>query len=389
MALLVGMDEAGYGPHLGPLVVAGAAVEFPAGHGGASRSRADAAPDACLWELLRREVRRRVAGASDRVVICDSKRAYSSADREAGLAVLERAVLGFLGTSGLRPRTLADLLDAIAVRPANGSTDGDGGLRHGAAGLCPGGAGPAEPWHRPHELALPFAAEAGSVAEAARLLGRGLAAAGADAGRLWVNVAAASRLNRLIEQGGRNKAAALFALTVEVLREVRRSRPEADLFVTMDQHGGRRYYAGLLAGAFPMQAVETVEESSQGSRYRVGPPPGFAGGRWHGLPARESWAGCPCHLVGFAGAKPGGRGTMHLLVTERAEERSLLVALASMAAKYVRELHMHQMNAFFRARVPGLRATAGYGRDARRFLDETASARAAAGLPLEVLLRAR
>jgi hypothetical protein len=326
MALLVGMDEAGYGPHLGPLVVAAAALEFAG----------DAAPSASLWALLRQTVRRRPAGSSDRVVICDSKRAYSTANREAGLATLERTVLGFLAAWGLRPRTLADLLAMVAV---------------GTPDAAP------EPWHRPADLALPWQAPAEAVAGAARLLERGLGAAGAAAGRLAANVVPAARLNRLIADGGRNKAQALFAVTLELLADLRRFRPDADLLITMDQHGGRHHYADLLAGAFPMQAVETVEESADGSRYRLGPP-------------------------------PGGRGTMHLAVRQRAEERSLLAALASMAAKYLRELHMHQMNAFFQARVPNLKATAGYGRDARRFLEETRAARAAADLPLEILLRA-
>jgi len=39
--------------------------------------------------------------------------------------------------------------------------------------------------------------------------------------------------------------------------------------------------------------------------------------------------------------------------------------------------------------VPGLRPTAGYGRDAHRFLEETAPARAAAEMPLEIVLRSR
>ena len=45
-------------------------------------------------------------------------------------------------------------------------------------------------------------------------------------------------------------------------------------------------------------------------------------------------------------------------------------ALASMAAKYLRELFMEGLNAFFAARVEGLRPTAGYYGDGTRFLEE-------------------
>ena len=67
----------------------------------------------------------------------------------------------------------------------------------------------------------------------------------------------------------------------------------------------------------------------------------------------------------------------------------LATALASMTAKYLRELHMIQFNAYFQARVPGLKPTAGYGLDAWRFLDDIAAARAADGLAGPTLLRTR
>jgi ribonuclease HII len=53
-----------------------------------------------------------------------------------------------------------------------------------------------------------------------------------------------------------------------------------------------------------------------------------------------------------------------------AEERHLPVALASMGAKFVRELSMRRLNAFFTARMPSLAPTAGYVEDGRRYLAE-------------------
>ena len=46
------------------------------------------------------------------------------------------------------------------------------------------------------------------------------------------------------------------------------------------------------------------------------------------------------------------------------------VALASMAAKYLRELFMEALNSYFAERVEGLRPTAGYYSDGSRFLEE-------------------
>jgi len=365
MAILVGIDEAGYGPHLGPLVVAAAAIEFAG----------DTPPEPGFWGALEAHVRDRPGGAGDHVVICDSKLAYGGAR---DLCVLERTVLGFLAAAGARPRSLADLLRATCVRAASESAPGLP-CEDGMAAACPPAGGPplrghvspagdsmpgerraghatrdAEPWDKPHALALPHAAGAEDVASAAGHVAKGLASLGAKPGGLWANAAPAARLNRLMD-GQRNKAGALFALAADLVAEVQGRWPHDPIHVTMDRHGGRRYYAKLLAGAFPMIPVETLEESPGQSRYRL---------------AR-------------------GQAPISVTVRDRCETWSLPTALASMAAKYVRELHMAQLNAYFQTLVPGLRPTAGYGLDAWRFLDDVAAARAAAGVPDAAILRSR
>src|SRR3954451_24084725 len=75
----VGLDEAGYGPNLGPLVMASSACHVPE----------DAPPS--LWKLLRRAVRRTDHKADDRLLIDDSKKVNQGDD---GLARLEAGVLG-------------------------------------------------------------------------------------------------------------------------------------------------------------------------------------------------------------------------------------------------------------------------------------------------------
>ena len=52
----------------------------------------------------------------------------------------------------------------------------------------------------------------------------------------------------------------------------------------------------------------------------------------------------------------------------QADATDKAAALASMAAKYVRELFMEGLNAYFASRVADLRPTAGYYQDGRRFL---------------------
>lgn len=326
MAILVGIDEAGYGPHLGPLVVAAAAVRLPD-------------PNPNLWGALRGHVRKRPRGRSARLAICDSKDAYTAC----GPAPLERATLGFLSACGQTAASLSALLAATRTTPADGDAADDASC----------------PWDRPSALHLPLHANAASLRTAADHLRRGFDRLGGGCERLWINAAPAARFNRLVRTTG-NKAAALFALTADLLAAVHRRWPDETVHVTMDRHGGRRYYADLLAQAFPLHAVVTVDESPGASVYR--------------LP--RGGPGC-------------GPADMRLTICERCEETSLPTALASMAAKYVRELHMHQFNAYFRAKVPDLRPTAGYGRDAWRFLAEVDGARRADGVVDADILRCR
>jgi hypothetical protein len=57
-------------------------------------------------------------------------------------------------------------------------------------------------------------------------------------------------------------------------------------------------------------------------------------------------------------------------------ESYLPVALASMFAKYLRELAMIAWNEFWCDRLPGLEPTAGYPNDAKRFKEAIAAAQA-------------
>ena len=65
---------------------------------------------------------------------------------------------------------------------------------------------------------------------------------------------------------------------------------------------------------------------------------------------------------------PGSSASIHIQFRPEAEEVHLPVALASMTAKLVRELTMARFNRYWSSRMPGLKPTAGYVQDARRWL---------------------
>ena len=63
----------------------------------------------------------------------------------------------------------------------------------------------------------------------------------------------------------------------------------------------------------------------------------------------------------------GLKRKVSLVFKPRADGGSLPVALASMLAKYLREVFMRQFNRYWQQHVPDLEPTAGYPTDAGRF----------------------
>src|SRR5882762_6785621 len=81
MPWVVGIDEAGYGPNLGPLVQAAVALYLPD-------------DDPAGWETLKPIVRRCHEKDDDRLLIDDSKKVYTTG----GFAALERIVYSLFCT---------------------------------------------------------------------------------------------------------------------------------------------------------------------------------------------------------------------------------------------------------------------------------------------------
>ncbi|MFN8706319.1 MAG: hypothetical protein ACK50J_06520, partial [Planctomyces sp.] len=67
----------------------------------------------------------------------------------------------------------------------------------------------------------------------------------------------------------------------------------------------------------------------------------------------------------------------------------LPVALASMVSKYIREVLMVRLNAFWQNQVPDLKPTKGYPLDAKRFRDQIATEAEALGIHESRLWRIR
>ncbi len=97
MAILAGIDEAGFGPILGPLVVTGVSFRVP-----------DDQLDVCLWETLRESCSHLPARAAQRLVITDSKKLYRSRRH---LPAIERPALVMLAVKDHPPQEWLELLE--------------------------------------------------------------------------------------------------------------------------------------------------------------------------------------------------------------------------------------------------------------------------------------
>ncbi len=100
MAVLVGIDEAGYGPILGPLVVSSSVFSLDDNH-----LKSD------LWQVLHRSVSNRRKGQAGRLLITDSKKAHSKSQ---GITQLQRTTLAAIRCLGKKTDTLPQLLTALS-----------------------------------------------------------------------------------------------------------------------------------------------------------------------------------------------------------------------------------------------------------------------------------
>ncbi|MBL8840141.1 MAG: hypothetical protein JNL90_01295 [Planctomycetes bacterium] len=298
MKAVGGIDEAGLGPTLGPLLFGATLFTGPAPAVGDLRA------------ALAGVVGERFDPAGATLAIDDSKRLFAG---RRTLAPLELPALAVLRPGAARPATLEA---AVAA-------DGD--------------AAEWAEWYRAGD-ALPRACDAALVEGwrarfAAELAARGLALVEALARPVFE-----PQLNGCFARG-MNKGDAVLSCVAPLITRLAAAVPQHDLELVVDRLGGRRYYGDFLRHLFPLRPLVVVEEEPERSRYRL---------------------------------RDGAR-TLEIAFEVDGDRRHLPVALASLCAKYVRELFVERLNRCFAARRPGLLPTAGYPQDAARWLADVAT----------------
>lgn len=325
--VLAGIDEAGYGPLLGPMCVGMAVLRIEAW------SEGDPAPD--LWKLLRPGVKRK-PGKSGAIAIDDSKKLKLSNDSATlhPLTHLERAVLACLRCHDSAPASPAD--DA-ALHEALGVS------------LAPFDCYSGSP------LPLPVAWEAPQIDIAANVLRSALARSSVSIVGLRCDTIGEDRFNQTIERTGSKASVSLRAIANHLGALLSLPLRDGDsVRLVCDRLGGRTAYATVLERMAreidPAATVTTSDESERASRYELV------------IHARR----------------------IGVLFQTEGDSAHLPIALASMIAKYTRELAMARFNRYWATRFAALasaqpspqtcelKPTAGYRNDATRWLRDAA-----------------
>ena len=228
----IGIDEAGYGPNLGPLVMAAVVAE----------TDNERKPD--IWGDLPETVGRANSGAN-RLWVDDSKAIHKGGQ---GRDRLEAAALTLLTASGQAvPARLSQWLSVVGA----GSFD--------EVELTP--------WLRPSEdPPVPYAGAAELLRN--HLVARPFSAAPWRIVEIRAQVVGPSRFNAGIAEGG-TKAAAHFAAFSRLLRPIWDACDGQVVHVRSDKHGGRHYYYEPLSRAFPDAWIDRGAEGPALSCYTL------------------------------------------------------------------------------------------------------------------------
>ncbi len=323
-----GIDEAGYGPMLGPLVV-----------GLATLHTQNKVSPANPWKLLAPVVShhaRRSKQAKRAIAVADSKKLHRPTPED--LTALEHGVLSFIAQErGSVPATFRELLDHLTAGRRKYLED--------------------YPWYRGADLPIPFSMPTLELEGSIRRLRRRMEGAEMEVAEVRALPLGVVEYNHQLSQHQENKsdvnAWAIGRFLGWLWRQNKRTQADA----WIDRLGGRQRYGPILYPLFKGARFQIIEQGETHQEYQV-------------LSRNEE-------------------RELRIHFKKDGEAESFPTALASMTAKYVRELHMVLFNRWWKQHSPELKRTAGYVQDARRFLKETQALRRQLSIEDGLLIRRR
>ena len=230
MALLLGTDEAGYGPNLGPLVVTATLWRIP--------DELDSTTSE--FEHLFRDLKS--------LRIDDSKQVYDSQTKS--LKELEKAALSLVSLLGPQPVNLEKLLGVIAQNSNSGDKL-----------IC---------WKEGLGLKVPRDANGQEIERCRDELREFLSSQKIELVDVRSEVVFPERFNQLSEKLG-NKATLLSTVTLELVDQLLSENQGWDsrLEILCDKHGGRSKYVHFINDILTENFVQIEQEALQESRYSI------------------------------------------------------------------------------------------------------------------------
>ncbi len=243
--LVIATDEAGYGPKLGPLVIAASQWTWAANHDDPSLDESSIDDLIAAFDPLGVPVT--IDGQTLR--IDDSKAVYKAGS---GLAKLHAVVSASHHWCGHSLTDVPTMLAHVAGQDAADISSMD--------------------WLS-FLSSDPMTAKSKTATAIDQWSGSGI-----ELSDVQARVITAKRFNALCESG-LNKADLLSQATLGLVRDAVLSSEEEHICVFCDRHGGRRYYAGVIQQTFPEGTTTVVSESKTQSIYQC---------RWEGLSGKRT-----------------------------------------------------------------------------------------------------
>jgi len=234
MGVIIGMDEAGYGPNLGPLVITATVWDLP--------QKPD---DIDLWAAFA-DVVDQASPTAEKIHVADSKQVYSPSK---GLAQLERSVHCLLALNGESPRRYTDLCRRLL----------GGEIAVNDCG----------PWLKGCDLDLPQKVDGDAISEISARWRSCCHSHSIGLRTVVSDIVTPRRFNRLLAEYG-TKGVLLSKLSMQLLsRVINFDNPEPTLVIA-DKHGGRNRYDELLEDIAGERFIVREAEGRAASSYRIG-----------------------------------------------------------------------------------------------------------------------
>jgi hypothetical protein len=282
------------------------------------------APD--MWAMLHAIICRNRKDAKQKIAINDSKLLKSNAKTKA-LTHLEKGVLVFMRAMGEDfPKDDASFFEAMQIKQTEA------------------------PWYD-SQTSLPVGNDANLLKIDSARLQRILEESKVQCSHMACSAVDVVTYNERTTHA--SKSALNFSIAMHHVDRIVNKFPNAHPRIMIDRHGGKVKYRNDLQLFWPEAKIQVLIEDISMSRYRL---------------------------------KINGNRTT-ITFASKTDEKHFPAALASMIAKYTRELYMLRFNRYFRTQLRELKPTAGYVQDGRRFLKEIEPILEKNGLKRELLVR--